>query len=311
MTSEFLESLLWMSESDSLDFKQEQYLFDGGTDEQKGELLKDILAFANSWRGSDAYILTGVKENRGGRAEILGVNKHIISNNLQQFVDGKTNKPLDFKYEPFEFEGKQIGIITIPIQKKPFFLKQKYGRVEAEVVYIRRGDATVKAKPDEISQMGHSKSQNDFPQAPQLRGILIFDFSYRPGNETCQLTISVKISNLSPLIPSLNTKVKLWHGNNPVDLIKTGQTIHYGEPYEKYETKHIPTPEMNKPNMSTFRLSFGSDQAPLKVSDYLVKIYSKHELNQSGYSRNMSRECYCEWEIVRENIFLHEVKNEV
>jgi hypothetical protein len=45
-----LESLLHEDESTSLDFKRDQYPFDAATDEQKSELLKDILAFANAWR---------------------------------------------------------------------------------------------------------------------------------------------------------------------------------------------------------------------------------------------------------------------
>jgi len=39
--------------------------------------LKDILAFANAWRRTDAYILIGVKENKGGRAEIVGIHEDI------------------------------------------------------------------------------------------------------------------------------------------------------------------------------------------------------------------------------------------
>ena len=67
MTHELLEQLLFSSESDSLDFKSEQYRFEGAANEEKAELLKDILAFANSWCRSDAYILIGVKEHPGGR----------------------------------------------------------------------------------------------------------------------------------------------------------------------------------------------------------------------------------------------------
>ena len=60
-------------ESATLDFKVQQYSFVSGTPEQKGELLKDILAFANSWRQTDAYILIGVKEVRGGRSLVPGI----------------------------------------------------------------------------------------------------------------------------------------------------------------------------------------------------------------------------------------------
>jgi hypothetical protein len=42
------------------------------------------------------------------------------------------------------------------LQDRPVYLKQRYGRLEANVVYIRRGDTTEKAAPDEIARMGSS-----------------------------------------------------------------------------------------------------------------------------------------------------------
>ena len=65
--STLIESLLYQSEGTALDFKKEQYSFQKATDEQKSELLKDILAFANSWRQNEAYIVIGVEEVVGGR----------------------------------------------------------------------------------------------------------------------------------------------------------------------------------------------------------------------------------------------------
>jgi hypothetical protein len=51
-----LERLLNEAESTALDFKQSQYPFENASKEQKSELLKDILAFANSWRRTDALL---------------------------------------------------------------------------------------------------------------------------------------------------------------------------------------------------------------------------------------------------------------
>ena len=58
MTAELIEQLLHEDETESLDFKRDQYPFAGATDEQKGELLKDILALTNSRRRITGYILT-------------------------------------------------------------------------------------------------------------------------------------------------------------------------------------------------------------------------------------------------------------
>ena len=69
---ELLESLLDMEEGPALDFKGMQYHFNKAKDEAKSELLKDVLAFANSQRYRTAYILVGVEERRGGRSEVVG-----------------------------------------------------------------------------------------------------------------------------------------------------------------------------------------------------------------------------------------------
>lgn len=158
MDLQLLESLLYQEESEALDFKVEEYPFEGATDEQKGELLKDILAFANAWRQSDAHILIGVEEVRAGRSLVRGLKpeRHLLNRNLQQFVQSKTNRPVEFSYAPVKFEGAEIGVLTIPLQDRPVYLVRAYGRLEPQVVYIRRGDTTGVAGPDEIARMGSS-----------------------------------------------------------------------------------------------------------------------------------------------------------
>jgi hypothetical protein len=96
MDKNLFEVLLYQDESETLDFKEDQYAFDGATDIQKCELLKDILAFANSWRREDAYILIGVREVRGGRSVVCGASSHLLNRNLQQFVNSKINRPVTF-----------------------------------------------------------------------------------------------------------------------------------------------------------------------------------------------------------------------
>lgn len=155
MNDTLLEQLLNEDESTTLDFKEAQYPFDGASNEQKSELLKDILAFTNAWRRTDAYILIGVQEIKGGRSRVVGIQNHLDDANLQQFVNSKTQRPIEFSYRGYPFEGLQLGIITIPVQEHPVFLDQKdYGKLRKNVVYIRRNSSTVEANPDEIARMG-------------------------------------------------------------------------------------------------------------------------------------------------------------
>ena len=153
-----IEDLLYENEGNALDFKREQYMFEGASKEDKSELLKDILAFANSWRRTTAYIIVGVNENRGGRSEIVGIGEDLDDAKLQQFVNSKTNKPVTFAYRTFSVESKLIGIIEIPVHERPVYLTSDFGKLEKEKVYVRRGSSTAIATPDEIVRMGLASS---------------------------------------------------------------------------------------------------------------------------------------------------------
>jgi len=156
MKTQLLESLLYEEESPTLDFKKEQYPFSKASEEEKSELVKDILGFANAWRRSDAYILIGVEEVRGGKSEVIGIQNHLDDHTLQQFINSLTNQPVRFHYEAATIEGKQVGVIRIEQQTRPIYLKKKYGKLDKDKVYVRRGSSTDPQKPatlDEIAQM--------------------------------------------------------------------------------------------------------------------------------------------------------------
>ena len=125
LDSNLLEQLLHEEEGPALDFKRDQYLFDGADNNTKSELLKDILAFTNAWRRTTAYVLIGVDEVKGGRSQIAGVKTHLDDAKLHQFVNSKTQRPVDFSYSPFRTEGVEIGVIEIPMQTRPTYLTKK------------------------------------------------------------------------------------------------------------------------------------------------------------------------------------------
>ena len=150
----FIEQLLLSDEDATLDFKREQYEFEGAGREAKSELLKDLLAFANAFRRADAYILVGVEEKRGVKSEVVGVGAHLDDAKLQQFVHSKTHPPVTFSYREATHDGRPIGMLHIPLQPRPVYAKADYGKVKKEVVYLRRGSSTSTARPEEIVEMG-------------------------------------------------------------------------------------------------------------------------------------------------------------
>lgn len=157
MDRAIFEQLLHEEEHNALDFKEGQYRFAGATDDEKSELLKDILGFVNAWRRTDAYILIGVRDVRGGRSEVVGVAEHLDDHSLQQFVNGKTQRPIRLRYEAYCYDGKQVGILHIEQQPRPCYLEADYGRLKKQVVYVRRGSSTDLSKPatpDEVAEMG-------------------------------------------------------------------------------------------------------------------------------------------------------------
>lgn len=206
MTNELFERLLYEEESTTLDFKREQYRFVKATDEDKSEILKDILGFANAWRRSEAYILIGVEDVRGGRSNVIGIPavNHLNDHSLQQFVNNLTTQPIHFHYEAFGFEGKQVGIVVIAQQTRPIYLKKDYGVLQREKVYVRRGsstDPTKPASPEEIAQM---RVGADDPTAE-----LLVEFAHVSRDdalgariawnaEFCEMPDEDQIPNLSP-----------------------------------------------------------------------------------------------------------------
>jgi hypothetical protein len=156
VTDALLEELRHRGEGSDLDYKAERYLFSKATDEEKSELLKDILALANTHREGTAHILIGFKENPPYPAVVVGIADEgaIDDSRIQEFVNGKLETKLVFRYEERVFDGHRIAVIAIPRQQRPFYLKKDYGKLTKDTVYVRRGTSTGIASPREIAMMG-------------------------------------------------------------------------------------------------------------------------------------------------------------
>src|SRR5215510_1800070 len=107
------ENLLYEDEGTTLDFKREQYRFYGASSDEKSELIKDILAFANAWRRADAFILLGVEERKGARSEVFGISEDLKDSDIQQLINSNTQRPVTFSYHSTTMDGKKVGVIRI------------------------------------------------------------------------------------------------------------------------------------------------------------------------------------------------------
>ncbi len=169
---DLINTLLYEDESTTLDFKSEQYRFIKANDHEKAELLKDVIAFSNAWRRSDAYILIGVREVKGEKAIVEGITEHLDDAQIQEFIQYKVNKPIRFSYSTIEIEGKKVGLISIPVQERPFYLKKDFAHLKAHSVYLRRGSSTAIALPEEIAKMG-SNHNIESQKSPVLQVFIV------------------------------------------------------------------------------------------------------------------------------------------
>lgn len=137
-----LKSLLESDEGPKLDFKQTISL---ETDGEKKELIKDVIAIANS-RGGRGYIIFGVEDKT---KRIVGINdENITEEKIQQVISSRSDPPVSIKFEIVEYEGKKLGILTIYKSNL-----RPHQMVQNGVFYIRRGSTTDVAKREEVASM--------------------------------------------------------------------------------------------------------------------------------------------------------------
>lgn len=158
-----LDRLLYEKSSDVLIFRPQEYRFDGALILEKSQILKDILGAVNAWRRTDTYILIGVEETGSGQNRIMGIMNHLDGEKITDFVNSKLQKPIAFSYHALIKDRKKIGLIHIPLQDRPYFLKEDYANLKKYVIYIRRGGAVQEAGTDEVARIKESEKE---PVAP-------------------------------------------------------------------------------------------------------------------------------------------------
>ncbi|MDQ0361520.1 ATP-binding protein [Breznakia pachnodae] len=119
-------------ENEWLDYKREWHA-------NKIELLRDILAFANTTHHRDCYLVFGVEDNT---FEIFGVNEDTNRRNTQQITDMLI-------HQPFSGEAPKIQINTVVIDDKiidiltvfntlnvPLFLTKNSNEVQGKRIHL-------------------------------------------------------------------------------------------------------------------------------------------------------------------------------
>ena len=155
ITEELIRRLLTQGESDILEFKEKQGAFTG-SEEQRAEFTKDMLALANTRRDRDAFLIFGVRFKVGETPEVVGQEQHPDPGDVQQFLDSRTNRPIRFEHNVVLIDGKKVGVYRLPKeQDRPLYLTRGFdkGIVRASLVFCRRAGTTSVMTPDEIMRL--------------------------------------------------------------------------------------------------------------------------------------------------------------
>lgn len=110
-----------IEENEWLDYKQEWH-------QNKIELVRDILSFANTVHSRDCYLIFGVVDKT---IEVIGTREDSNKKNTQQVADLLAHQQLSgdppkIKVETFEINGKEVDVLTVfNYLNVPLFLYSK------------------------------------------------------------------------------------------------------------------------------------------------------------------------------------------
>ena len=184
-------SMIAGAEGPNIDFKRELVL---DTARSKAELVKDIIAIANS-EAPRGYLLIGVDDNK----QVVGVSA-LNEEQIQQIAYRYITPPVILTCELISLSTLgllSVGIITIKSTNRPHKVVSPIERLAQDEVFIRRGSITTKASPEEIIRMHNDQTQ-------LCREIA----QYKRAAE-----IHLKLGNYSNVIAALSKAIEIRPGS--------------------------------------------------------------------------------------------------
>lgn len=147
-------------ESSYIDFKQVQYIKNKNKDKDMyQELIKDIMAMANSDYLGDKYIIIGIKDIKGQKKQVIGIEEAIIDDaDYQQLINENIEPEIKFSYLSGRIDNKVIPYFVIYDNlDKPYMMKKKYKNLERGDSYKRIGSSCIKLDRRDYDNIYSSK----------------------------------------------------------------------------------------------------------------------------------------------------------
>jgi hypothetical protein len=170
MTPETLRTLLARKEGPTLEFKLEYVLVGPGSDRNRAEVAKDLLALANSTgqgTGGAAYLILGAGDElrADGRREAKESKGLYSRRAFLDILNAKCTPPVqDLEYDEVELDGITYGVLTIPPSNAVRHLTQDLvapkGIWRRNSVLVRHGDQVGIASPTEIAGLESHRTRS-------------------------------------------------------------------------------------------------------------------------------------------------------
>lgn len=214
-----LLSLIENGEKSSIDFK---LILDLTTARSKAELIKDVIALANSNRDG-GYLLIGIADDKA----IIGI-QNLEEERIQQichtYITPPVNIECTLKQMGLEHASKNIGIIFIRPTIRPHKVSKSIESIEQDMVFVRRGSTITKASPEEIISMTHedsllSREVNQYIKAAKIH--------YKVGNYENALSAICRAIEIHPDVDLFIFRAKVY-----VELSKSGKKADKNENLE-------------------------------------------------------------------------------
>lgn len=192
----------YFQENDRIDFKAEWH-------NDKGELVKDLLSFANTYHHNNCYIVIGVEDKT---KRILGIDKKDSNRrntqNITDLIGGLSlaqNSCFSAEVNQLSIDNKLLDVIIIEDSNQtPFFLSKRGNNgsaVHPGLIYCRRKDTNTSkekvATDKEIENLYKKRLHLDQDIFTQFKYLLMKDYALWNKCETIE-DVTVIFHQLRP-----------------------------------------------------------------------------------------------------------------
>lgn len=148
--STIIDELIAEWETTSVEFKRELYT---NTADEKAELIKDVLALANTQASGQRFLIVGFDDKT--RAYHAPPDPKINQEHVEQLMSQYTASVVDVRYTVVEYRAGLVGKLEVlrDPKKLPYRVAKSIGdkkRIKEGDMFVRHGSLVEKPTPDEL-----------------------------------------------------------------------------------------------------------------------------------------------------------------